>query len=407
MTRRSLLASLAFRPTDIEREIFLRSPGKGTAVMALAFYRRRSGGEMISIEQRWSRSDTIDLSFYRRSRDFGKTWTPPEERKTGERRPEGMLRRHPRGGFVDPVTGRYIEIWIEGTLPSDDPLEGSRQWQIFYRVDEKPQVHQLIHRGDYNAEHPLPGVWRGKNSVMLGDQTCQPISLPDGTILLPVCISPLAPDGTLFNPLKGYTFHWAAAIRGRWKRSQLEWEMSPVITVDPELSTRGLDEPTLGLLSRNRVLMVLRGSNDRRPENPSYRWFTISNDGGRTWDPVKPWTYTKGENFFSPAACSQLVAHPNGKLYWLGNIRPDNPRGNRPRYPFVIGEVDRESGLLIRDSVRTVDDRQPGEDPILTLSNFYARLDRPTGGIALHMTRLFAKPDGWEGDAMLYRIPAV
>jgi len=46
----------------------------------------------------------------------------------------------------------------------------------------------------------------------------------------------------------------------------------------------------------------------------------------------------------------------------------------------------------------------PDDDPLLTLSNFYAREDRATGGIALHMTRLVAAASGWRGDALLYRI---
>ena len=54
-------------------------------------------------------------------------------------------------------------------------------------------------------------------------------------------------------------------------------------------------------------------------------------------------------------------------------VRP-NPKGNRPRYPFIIGEVDRRHGGLMRDSVRVVDTLQPGEDPVLTLSNFFAGL---------------------------------
>lgn len=114
--------------------------------------------------------------------------------------------------------------------------------------------------------------------------------------------------------------------------------------------------------------------------------------------------YANGEPFFSPSACSQLLPHPNGRLYWLGNITPENPRGNRPRYPFVLGEVDRRSGLLLRESVRVIDDRAPDDDPLLTLSNFFAREDRESGGIALHMTRLVAAPTGWRGDALIYRI---
>jgi hypothetical protein len=70
----------------------------------------------------------------------------------------------------------------------------------------------------------------------------------------------------------------------------------------------------------------------------------------------------------------------------------------------VIGEVDRRSGLLHRDSVRTIDTLQTGEDPILSLSNFLAREDRRTGEIAVHMTRLFAGSGPWSGDAYIYYV---
>ena len=98
------------------------------------------------------------------------------------------------------------------------------------------------------------------------------------------------------------------------------------------------------------------------------------------------------------------MRHSSGRLFWFGNITPENPRGNRPRYPFIVGEVDRNSGLLKRSSVRVVDTLQPGEDPVLTLSNFYAREDRRTRELVLHMTRLFTHPKDWAGTAYLYRI---
>jgi len=115
----------------VAREVFVKSPGKGTAVMAFAYDTHSKGGSLLSIEQRWSRSDTIDVAYYRWSKDNGRTWTDPVQRSTGEKRPNGMLRRHPRGGYVDAGTGRFIEIWNEGILPGDDPLEGMRQWNIF------------------------------------------------------------------------------------------------------------------------------------------------------------------------------------------------------------------------------------------------------------------------------------
>jgi hypothetical protein len=344
------------------------------------------------------------------SKDYGRTWSPAVERITGEKLPSGMLRRHPWGGWVDPHTGRFIEFWLEGILPSDDPLEGLKQWNIYYTVArDDPRrhgpTHQVIHQGpEFDRRHPLPGVYTGRNCVMLGDHTSQPVAMPDGRILVPVDITPLGPDGKPYNPTGGYTYHDTAVLHGTWNRDALEWEMSDLVRGDPATSTRGMSEPALGVLAGGRLMLAMRGSNDRQPELPSHRWIAYSSDGGWTWTQPTPWTYTDGSPFFSPSACSQLLGHSSGRLFWLGNITPSNPRGNRPRYPFVIGEVDMTSGSLIRDSLRVVDTLLPGEDPVLSLSNFYARENRRTGEICVHMTRLFAKPKAWEGDAMLYSI---
>lgn len=377
------------------RTVFLPSPGKGTAVMAFAFYTERTGGRMDSIEQRWSRSDTIDIAYRRHSTDYGVTWSQPEPIVTGEKRPEGMYRKHLRCGYVDPVSGRYLEFFLEGVLPTDDPLEGMRRWELKYTYAGKS------HRID------LPGLVKpGKNSVMLGDNACTPLTLPDGTICLAVQVAPLGPNGEYHNPGKGYTWHETVVLRGRWEGDRLHWETSNILRLKPEQSTRGALEATIARLAEGRLMLVCRASNDRTPEIPSYRWVSYSRDDGRTWSELQPWTYEGGKPFFSPSSCSQLLTHSNGKIYWLGNITPDNPKGNRPRYPFVIGEVDRHSGLLRESTVRVVDTRQPGENEILTLSNFYAYEHRRTHEIIVHMTRLFALPDGWEGDAMRYAIPA-
>lgn len=357
---------------------------------------------MTSIEQHWTRSDTIDIAYLRRSRDHGTTWSAPEEMRTGERTADGMLRRHPHAGYIDPA-GRYIEFWTQGVLPTDDPLEGMRRWQIFYRTGGV--TRQIIHAGkEFDAGHSLPGVFTGKNCVMLGDMPFAPLSMPDGRLLVPVQMSPLGDDGKLYNPTGAYTYTEVAVLQGRWHGGELIWEMGPVIKGDPARATRGMDEPTLQILKDGRLLMVLRGSNDRRPELPSYRWAAFSSDGGRHWTEPQPWTYEDGSSFFSPSACSQLLRHSSGRLFWLGNITPENPRGNRPRYPFVIGEVDRQTGLLQRASVQTVDTLQAGEDPVLSLSNFHAREDRRSGEVVVHMTRLFARPQLWAGDAYLYRV---
>jgi hypothetical protein len=126
--------------------------------MAFAYYTRPRGGDMMSIEQRWSRSDTVDVAYYRYSTDYGRSWGAPVKVATGEKRPGGMWWKHPRGGWVDPATGRFVEFWLEGTLPTDDPLEGLRQWNIFYAASKGATRH-VAHKGaEFDERHPLPGV---------------------------------------------------------------------------------------------------------------------------------------------------------------------------------------------------------------------------------------------------------
>ena len=55
-----------------------------------------------------------------------------------------------------------------------------------------------------------------------------------------------------------------------------------------------------------------------------------------------------------------------------------------------MAEVDGRTGLLIRESITTVDDRGKGEPERLTLSNFHAVEDRETGDVLITLPRYFA-----------------
>ncbi len=403
--------------TEMRRELFLASPRAGTAVLAASYYTRPTGADLISIHQLMSRSDTVDVAYVRISPDHGRTWSTATEVPTLEVRPGGKFRRALRGGVADPRTGRFVRFQIEGLLPTDDPLEGMRQWYLTYHVSEDgghtwPINEQIIQRGaEFSPVHPLPGVWIGKNSVMVGDIASVPIVLADGTLLLPVVITPLGPDGNYHNPGGGYTYHDAAVLRGRWREDgRIDWELSALIKGDPARSTRGMDEPTLAPLADSRLLAILRGSNGGKPALPGRRWASFSSDAGRTWTTPVPWTYADAGEFFSPSSCSQLVPHSSGRVFWIGNITPQNPTGNQPRTPLVVGEVDGRSGLLRRETVRTIDERRPGDSPLLALSNFSAREDRETREIVVNLSRLFERspPEparDWTSDAYLYRIP--
>jgi hypothetical protein len=395
----------------LAREVFVPSPRPGVAVLASSYHARRDGGDLISIHGHMSRSDTVDVAYVRRSEDNGRTWGETTEFPTRFEARGGTGRRHPSGGYVDPPTGRYVSVWTEGVLPNDEPLQGMRRWTIHYAVSEdggRTDLFrgQIIHEGpDYDAFHHLPGVTVGRNCVMMGDLGQRPLTRADGAILLPVQSSPAGPDGDYWNPGGGFTYTDCLLLIGRWKADgRLAWTASDRIVGDPRRTTRGLIEPTIAELEDGAILMVMRGSNDRRPDLPGHKWAARSRDGGQTWSVPEPWTCEDGKAFYSPSACSQLIPWPDGCLLWMGNICAQNPSSNSPRYPMMLCEVDRRRGLVLRDSVTVIDDRRPRESDGMTLSNFYAREDRQTGHLLLHMSRLFAAGRDWTADALLYRI---
>ncbi|MGI6081871.1 MAG: sialidase family protein [Limnochordia bacterium] len=392
-----------------KRRLFLKSPRAGVSVSAYTYYTRREGLALTRVDGHSTRSDTTDMLFRRHSQDNGATWSEPEEIATNWPVPGGTFRRSLSPGFVDPETGALLFLSNQGVLPSDNPLEGMKNWTLHYCVSldgghsmavEDPVIEE---GAEYDESHPLRGVWRGKNSVMLGDTTMVPIRTRAGKILIPVQITPIGPDGEYHNPGGGFTYHYSAVLIGTWSSDhRISWDLSEAVEGDPARSTRGMLEPTIAEMPDGRILMVLRGSNDRRPELPGFRWWSVSEDGGRQWSAPEPWRYSDGEPFFSPSSCSQLIRHSGGRYFWIGNICNDNPVGNRPRYPLVIGEVNPNNLALERESLCVLDDRSPADHVNLTLSNFYAREDRVTGEIVIHCTRFFAGGE-WDGDAYEYR----
>jgi len=390
------------------KELFMPAPQQGYVMNAGGFYVRAQGTEKMYFKTTSTRSDLFDTVSFCSSSDNGKTLSTWEAHPIvfNTRRGKRRLRHMP--GFVDPACDRLVRMCVEGVLPSDDPLEGMQQWFLHYQVSSDggrswPVDEQVIQKGDYTPTHPCEYVWIGKNCMMIGDYGSRPIITREGRILVPAQFTPLGPDGEHYNPTGAYYYLESFVLVGTWTQDmRIEWDVSERVANDPDKSTRGCFEPTLAQMSDGRILMVMRGSNDKRPELPSYKWASVSKDGGRTWTAPEPWTCTDGKPFFSPSSCSQLMAHSSGRIYWLGNINRESGYGNAPRYPFVIGEVAPESGKLIRESIVCIDNRQHDEPEDLTLSNFMAEEDRDTGEIILYMSRLFLGT--WTANAYIYRI---
>ena len=308
------------------------------------------------------------------SDDNGRTWSPLVWRPDFAAGLPHGYRREPVTAALDRHTHRLIALFNALDTPGLDPNAveppiAQQTYYLRYRVSRDGGRtwlfdEPIIQSGAYDAKHPLDGVWVGTNAIYLGDVGCIPLVTRKGKVLVPAQMTVVGPDGKLFNPAGGHTYTEVVVLIGSWtKDGHLTWTVGQRIAGDPLRTTRGLIEPTLAEFVDGRILMVMRGSNGGKadPKNtlPSYKWFCVSKDGGRTWSQPVPWTYENGEAFFSPSSMSTLFKHSSGRVFWAGNWSPTNCLGNLPRWPLVIAEVDRKSLRLIRKSLLTLDTEQP------------------------------------------------
>jgi hypothetical protein len=254
------------------------------------------------------------------------------------------------------------------------------------------KLKQVIQQGpQYNAMHPIWPVWAGKN--MYVPSIPPPSVASNGQIMVPFYLWPLGKDGKLMWQ-EYYTYTDAGVLIGTWNadKTDLSWDLGQTVRLDNKTqSTRGADEPSIVELDQpGHFLMIMRAANYKKPQMPSYTWKSDSSDYCRTWSKPTPLTYTSGERFFSPSACSDIRRNSkNHKIYWIGNICPQNADEDNPRYPLVIAELDQKSLGLIKSSMRVIATRDPKIDtPKVQFSNFNVEEDPKTGNFIVTLERI-------------------
>jgi hypothetical protein len=362
---------------------------EGQTALDSAFYTRRTGFEM--------------MTYSARSEDNGLTWVPQTPAPDFDSKLRKGFRRGPYVGWVDPVEDKLLTLLISLDVPDLDssiaePPVGESDYYLRYRVSVDGGKtflfdDRIIQSGaEYNDKHPLRGTWTGKNGFYLGDAGSRPLRTKEGLILIPTMVNVLGPDGKLFSPGGGFTYHDTFMLIGKWRTdSRISWDVSDLIQGDPTRSTRGMIEPTIAEMPNGKILCVMRGSNGGSKDSscrlPSYKWHSISSDGGRRWSKPQPWGYSDGTLFYSPSAMSQLLTHSNGKVYWIGNICAENAKENFPRYPLVMGQVDPNTLMLIKPTVIELDNKRAEDSEGVNLSHVLAFEDRKTSNIILPLTR--------------------
>ena len=91
----------------------------------------------------------------------------------------------------------------------------------------------------------------------------------------------------------------------------------------------------------------------------------------------------------------------------VGNITPGAPKGNDPRYPLVIAEVDEEKAALKKSTVTVIDDRAEGQGENIQFSNFSLLENRETQALELWLTTYGQEvdpDDGYTADSYKYTL---
>jgi hypothetical protein len=325
----------------------------------------------------------LSLAF---SPDHGRTWEEGPVWPAGDKRAAGTTREC----WAAPVAvgDHLLLLGAAGVFPRDqaqDALaysaprykvsgDGGRTWDL-----DEPAVQA---EAGFDEDHPFPEVWIGRNTVLPGHA---PLVLKDGRVLAPCTVS--MPDSAESSS--------AAVLEGRWEGDgRLSWRLLNRVGIKPAQSRRGALDPTLAEMPDGRLLMVIQADAGSADPNAGYAWFSISGDGGRNWGRPWPWTFADGSPFFSPCSRSRLFRHSSGDWYWIGNVCPEPPQGDNPRYPLVIGRVDPLTLRLQMETLDVIDTRSDEDSEQVDLSCFSLYEDRRTGDMVLRMTRRDGGPGG-------------
>ena len=399
----------------VRSALYKRSPKRGVAAAVLAHY-LGSGLERMEVHYEEARVDVPSGCQRRVSLDNGRTWSAFEPMPPTLSHPAGIeVWAAPCNWFYDREAGVLLEAWLrqitervgDHTQPAppwlapalEDAPEGASTRQVthiagrryncftYYRLSRDlgrtwTPLRQLRYEdgAEFDPADPLkPGFLR-RNQVYLGGF----LRHSNGALIHPVVHAnfPGDPENDSREWRRG-----ALCFVGKWdaQAGEYRWTAGKPVAASPRTVSDGFDEPAIAELRDGRVLVIWRGTNTE--ETPGHKWFSISRDGGLTFDQPREWKYDDGTGFYSPASIHHLIRHSvTGNLYWIGNISAVLPRGNWPRYPLVIAEVDETIPALKRDTVTVIADRSPEQTAYVEFSNFSLLEDRETHEFEITLT---------------------
>jgi len=341
-----------------------------------------------------------------RSEDNGRAWSLSERVPNEEALEDGTWAQWLVGPFyLDPDGGQLLRFEAYSQHRTQPSLNAGyhdhvksfmpNTYRLFYRISRDGGLNwgeqrQLIEDGaEFDATHWARGVTVGSGAAVAGEVPPY-LKRADGRISIPV--QRRSPDNQ-----DAWGTIQAGRLNGAWidDGSDLKWRTGGTVH-------GGGCEQTVAPLRDGRWLNIMRVQGQIEPYlfDVWQRPYALSEDGGDTWSVPQPLRYDDGGEFTTPRAWSQLIrSDADGCLYWIANILPGGdaseeirrewPSRADPRYPLSIARIDEAALTVVRDSVTTIVDREPGESKYVRFSNFFAYNDRETGEIALLLMKAY------------------
>lgn len=407
----------------VSRELYVKAPDKHTSEGRTQDYVNSTGLRRVERKTLTGESDWFVDLYERYSDDNGRTWGEWSNvySRNFESQGEdeltlyyGIEAYNPK--FKHIVSAGMRRVFIEGHRKAYEKYWGSAEAGFFdhsvvliKKDDSEQRLIELIKYedgGDFNPDNWRDPAYIHNNRASFGNGVDV---LADGEIIFSVtpslfyCCRVLGLEiGEVFPSCPDIQFG-LMIVRGKYNPVRENYDLSfsrPVVISDLK-SSRGVDEPIAVMLPTGRILAVFRGSNVQSKNwntrigsgAPAHKWYCYSDDGGKTFTDPVPWHFDNREVFYSSAAISAFIRSiKNDKIYWIGNISDHTAYGNHPRYPLVMAEVN-EHGLLIKDTLTTIDTREEGDSEKVQLSNFHFLQDREMGTIELYLNKIMQHED--------------
>ncbi len=344
-------------------------------------------------------SDGYDDYSWSISEDNGQTWSQPKLHWKGYPVPEGKIRYGEPSAFFD-SDRRKLVVVTDKILCPNDQLDIDQTYSLamdIYDADQRVWTQRTLL--DFFPELS-PFVSFGF-----------PIKASQGSILFPAMRQVRDSAGKVLH----HKDCWAPVnepviIIGQYDSlSHLHWRLSRPVPVNPDLSSRGLEEPALLELGNGQIIAVCRGDNSMFTDKPGYKWLSFSSDQGETWSVPTPLLATDGTHLESGANGSAFFRSiANGKLYWIGNpcLSGQKAKGNWPRLALVAAEVQEEPFAIKKDTFFVIDEKNYNDSADIQFSNFRFYQDRKTGNLILYMVRYCQQglQEWWRTDYYKYEV---